>query len=383
MNLQIGLENNLNFIECPRCVMSSLVDSRFALGNSGECLGCESFETRRVGRWNPSGESDGSLLRLVNSIKELAKDSKWDCVLGVSGGVDSSYLALKLKDLGLRTYAVHVDNGWNSQTSVANIHAVLDHCGYELETFILHAPTFYDLQKSFLKASVPDVEVPTDHAIQAVLWRVAKERKIPTIVSGMNFATESAEFEHWAYGHSDWRYIHAIWSKFGTPNTKKFPHFSYLDLLRRNLEGIRIVSVLNYLDFNKEKAIQRLSDEAGWKPYGGKHYESVYTRWVQGYLLPKKFGIDKRFAHVSDRIRSGQISREEGLREIVDSTYPEDLRYQDQLMVKSRFGFEESSFDQLLAVKPKNFNDYPNNRKLYRSLKLSLDTLRRLGLYPK
>lgn len=369
--------------ECPRCVMSSKVDEKFALGKSGVCLGCESFEARKAGRWNPLGESDGSLQKLFDSLREAGRNSDWDCVLGVSGGVDSSFLALKLKELGLRVYAVHVDNGWNSQTSTANIHAVLDHCGYPLETVILHAPSFYDLQKSFLLASVPDLEIPTDHAIQAVLWQTAREKRIPTIVSGMNFATESAEFEHWAYGHSDWRYIHAIWARYGSPKNDKYPHFSYLDLVRNNLAGTRTVSLLNYLDFDKEKAVNRLSTETGWKPYGGKHYESVYTRWVQGYLLPQKFGIDKRFAHVSDRIRSGQLSRQKALLELGASTYPEDLRYQDQLMVSKRFGLTGAEFNTLLADPRKNFEDFPNNRAVYGSLKRAVDWMRSLGLYPK
>lgn len=369
--------------ECPRCVMSSKVDEKFALGKSGVCLGCESFEARKAGRWNPLGESDGSLQKLVDSLREAGKNSDWDCVLGVSGGVDSSYLALKLKELGLRVYAVHVDNGWNSRTSVANIHAVLDHCNFPLETVILHAPSFYDLQKSFLLASVPDLEIPTDHVIQAVLWKTAREKSIPTIVSGMNFATESAEFEHWAYGHSDWKYIHAIWTRYGSPKKDKYPHFSYLDLVSNNLLGTRTVSLLNYLDFDKEKAVNRLSTETGWKPYGGKHYESVYTRWVQGYLLPQKFGIDKRFAHVSDRIRSGQLSRQKALVELDASTYPEDLRYQDQVMVMRRFGLTDPSFEAVLAAAKTTFNSFPNNRAAYIFLKRVVDRLRRLGLYPR
>lgn len=381
MNLQINQDDGS--YECPRCVMSSKVDEKFALGNSGLCLGCESFESRKAGRWNPLGESDGSLDKLVDSLREAGRNSDWDCVLGVSGGVDSSFLALKLKELGLRVYAVHVDNGWNSQTSVANIHAVLNHCNFPLETVILHAPTFYDLQKSFLLASVPDLEIPTDHAIQAVLWKTAREKKIPTIVSGMNFATESAEFEHWAYGHSDWRYIHAIWARFGSPKKDRYPHFSYLDLIRNNLSGTRIVSVLNYLDFNKEQAIHRLSTEASWKPYGGKHYESVYTRWVQGHLLPQKFGIDKRFAHVSDRIRSGQLTRQEALLELASSVYPEDLRYQDQLMVMSRFGLEKGWIDTHILSPAKSFHNYPNNRGIFRALKKFVDRLRAFGLYPR
>lgn len=370
-------------VECPQCVMSSTVDSKFALGASGLCLGCESFTARKNGRWNPEGRSDGSLQRVVDAIRKSATNSGWDCVLGVSGGVDSSFLALILRDLGLRVYPVHVDNGWNSQTSVANIHAVLDHCGFPLQTVILHAPSFYDLQKSFLLASVPDVEIPTDHAIQAVLWRVAREKKIPTIISGMNFATESAEFEHWAYGHSDWKYIHAIWARFGNPQKDKYPHFSYFDLLRSNLAGLRIVSLLNYLDFNKGDAIRRLLAETGWKPYGGKHYESVYTRWVQGFLLPAKFSIDKRFAHVSDLIRSGQLSRQEALLKLETSGYPEGLRYEDNLMVTNRFRFSDRALEEAISDPPKSFQDYPNNRALFLVLKYAVDHLRRFKLYPR
>lgn len=381
MNTSSGLNQEL--VECLRCLMSSGIDTKFSLGKSGVCLGCESFESRKSARWKPHGESDGSFQKVVDSIRTRGKNSKWDCVLGVSGGVDSSYLALKLKDVGLRVYAVHVDNGWNSQTSVSNIHAVLDHCGFELETAILHAPTFYDLQKSFLLASVPDLEIPTDHAIQAILWGKARELGIPTIISGMNFATESAEFEHWAYGHSDWKYIHAIWERFGRPNAERYPHFSYIELLKNNLSGIRIVSLLNYVNFHKEEALQRLSDETTWRPYGGKHYESVYTRWVQGYFLPEKFGIDKRYAHFSDLVRSNQLSKEDALVELNNAQYPQQLRYQDQLMVLSRFDLSPSEFEALSLEKTKTFRDYPSRRGLYLVLKRTIDFMRFVGVYPR
>lgn len=376
-------ERHHEIVECPKCLMSSGVDTRFSLGETGACLGCESFESRKTARWKPFGESDGSLQKVVDSIRKRAKNSNWDCVLGMSGGVDSSYLALKLKDLGLRVYAVHVDNGWNSRTAVSNIHAILDYCGFQLDTAILHAPTFHDLQKSFLLASVPDLEIPTDHAIQAILWNTAREQGIPTIISGMNFATESGEFEHWAYGHSDWRYIHGIWKKFGTPNIKRYPHFSYLDLLKSSLSGIRIASLLNYLDFHKQQAVEHLEEKTNWKPYGGKHYESIYTRWVQGFVLPKKFGIDKRYAHLSDVIRSEQVTKQEARLALESDTYPAELLYQDELLVLKKFGQNHSFLGNYLSESPKSFRDYKNNRLTYSALKGLVDLLRGLKLYPR
>jgi len=363
--------------------MSVAADPKIRFDVHGICNHCQRYDTLLPTRVLTGQAGKDALNRLVDTIRKHGKDKDYDCLIGISGGVDSTYVAWLVKKLGLRPLAVHVDNGWNSELSVKNIELTLKKLSIDLYTEVLDWEEFRDLQLSFVKASTPDLEIPTDHALLAVLWQQAHKYGIKYIISGMNFATESTFVQDWAYGHWDWRYIKGIQKKFGTVPLKSFPHYNIAKLAWWNLRGIRSISILNYVDYHKPNAMALLEKELDWQYYGGKHYESIYTRFIQGYILPVKFGIDKRYGHLSDLIRAGQITRDEALDEIKKPAYPEELFTQDYGFVLKKFGMNENEFQKFMKKPPKTFRDYPNAQNLMLGMRRGIGALRQLGLYPK
>ena len=321
---------------------------------------------------------------VIKRIKEDGKGKDYDCIVGISGGVDSSWVLVKAKEFGLRPLAVHMDNGWNSELAVKNIERVLKKLEVDLFTYVIDWEEFRDLQISFLRASTPDGEIPSDHAIFATLWQQAVSRGIKYIISGMNFTTESISVPGWAYGHSDWRYIKDVHAKFGSQRLKTFPRFSLPYLLYINLvHRVRTVSILNYVEYDKKQAMQLLEEKLGWQYYGGKHHESIYTRFYQGYVLPRKFGIDKRYGHLSDLINAGQITRDDALEEVKQPTYPESTQLEDLEYVSKKLGLRDGAFNEIMAMPCKSFRDYRNSYALVNGLKRIANRLRAAGLYPR
>ena len=377
-------DSSRRYQACTRCIMDTASDKNILFDEEGVCNHCRRYENMFSTRV-ANGEAGKVVLdSLVDKIKLEGKGNDYDCIVGVSGGVDSTYVAWMVKKLGLRPLAVHLDNGWNSELAVKNIEQVLTKLGIDLLTHVLDWEEFRDLQLSFLKASTPDGEIPSDHAISALLWREAVKRNVKYIISGMNFTTESIYVPDWAYGHSDWKYIKSIHSKFGKVKLRSYPHFSLIYLIYINiLRRVRIISILNYIDYNKKDAMDLLNKELGWHYYGGKHHESIYTRFYQGYLLPKKFGIDKRYGHLSDLINAGQISREDALLEVKGPPYSELLQQEDRVYVCKKLLLKDEQFDEILAMPVKSFRDYKNSFALVNLLKVVVNFLRKLGLYPR
>jgi N-acetyl sugar amidotransferase len=374
----------MNTTFCNRCIMNTAVDPGLDLDGDGICNHCRRYQKLLSSRVVAASERSDRLEDLVYRISQAGKDQKYDCMIGVSGGVDSSYVALQVKRLGLRPLAVHVDNGWNSELAVLNIKKILKELDIDLLLETLDVKEFYDLQQSFLRASTPDADIPTDHAIQATLWRVAREYNVRYIISGMNFATESISVPTWSYGHSDWRYIKDIQRNFGRIRLQRYPHFNFFILgWTTVVRRVRIVSILNYLEFNKTEAVDELVQRLVWEPYSGKHYESIFTRWVQGYYLPRKFGIDKRFGHYSDLINSGQISREHALEAVRSSDYSEELRGNDEALLRTRLDLTEGQLKDIVEAKPRTFRDYRNSYGFVQFLRRTVNYLRQTGLYPK
>lgn len=378
------MKSDRTYQACTRCIMDTVADSSITFDASGVCHHCRRYDemlSTRVVR----GEAGKTVLdSLVGKIKAAGAGKEYDCIIGVSGGVDSTYVAYLVKQLGLRPLAVHLDNGWNSELAVKNIERVLSNLDIDLFTYVIDWEEFRDLQVAFLKASTPDGEIPSDHAIFSVLWREAAARGIKYIISGMNFTTESIYVPDWAYGHSDWRYIKDVHNKFGTKSIRTYPHFSLIYLLYVNLiHRIRTVSILNYIDYDKNEAMGVLTKKLGWQYYGGKHHESVYTRFYQGYVLPKKFGIDKRYGHFSDLINAGQMTRESALAEIQLPPYPENRQAEDLEYVSKKLGLKAGGFDQIMALPCKTFRDYKNSFEFVNTLKSVTNRLRGMGLYPK
>lgn len=359
-------------------------DPEIEFDDSGICNHCIKYETERNKRMVDSSEREIKLNKIIQDIKSKGKKNEYDCLIGVSGGVDSTYVAYLVKQLGLKPLAVHFDNGWNSALAVSNIEKILKKLDIDLYTYVVDWEEFKSLQLSFLKASTPDGEIPTDHAINAILWKMASKYNIKYIITGMNYSTESLAVRKWAYGHSDWKYIIGVHKKFENTKLNTYPHFNFFDLFYYTfVRKIKSVSILNYIDYNKEDVMEILQKQLGWVYYGGKHYESIYTRFYQSYILPTKFKIDKRRGHLSDLIKAGQITRNEALVEIQKKPCPQSIIDEDKLFIIKKLGLTKESLNQIMNAPLKTFEDYPNNYQKVYLLKKIVNYLRLLKLYPK
>ncbi|NPV50427.1 MAG: N-acetyl sugar amidotransferase [Candidatus Methanofastidiosum sp.] len=351
---------------CTRCVMDT-TDPEIVFDKNGVCNHCKRAELlMNMPPYSLSpDEKKKSLEKLAEEIKEKGKGKKYDCVIGLSGGTDSTYAAYIVVKLGLRPLAVHLDNGWNSELSVKNIENIVKNLGIDLYTYVIDWDEFKDLQMAFLKASTPDSEIPTDHAICSALYQVARKHNVKYILAGTNLGTESILPALWSHGHSDWKYIKNIQKRFGSKKLKTFPHQSMLDLfIDVKIRKIKWVHLLNYIDYVKKDAVNIIEKELDWRNYGGKHYESIYTRFFQGYILPVKFNFDKRRAHLSSLIISNQITRDYALQELTKDPYPSiELLEEDKEFFINKFGIEEDQFNQIMNAKTKTFWDYPSYEK--------------------
>lgn len=355
------MTENRSYAICSRCVMDTS-DPDIVFDENGVCCHCHSRDdlARRYS-W-PEEERSRRFRSIIEMLRRHGRGCEYDCVIGLSGGVDSSYVAYTLARNGVRCLAVHLDNGWNSELAVSNIHNLVSRLGIDLYTHVIDWNEFKDLQLAFLKASTPDSEIPSDHAIVALMYRFTVEKKIKYLVTGWNYKTETHLPRKWSAGHFDWTYIRAIHDRFGTIPLSTFPHVTQGEILWwRGTGRLSIVDILNYIDYDKQLAMKELEQEVGWRYYGGKHYESVYTRFFQGYILPRKFGFDKRRVHFSSLICSGQMERSEALRELPNPTYPEDLQLADREYAIKKFGLSESEFDDVMNLPPKSYWDYPRN----------------------
>ncbi len=360
----------MTYQRCTRCVMDS-TDPEIMFDDKGECNHCKNAEIAIAKEViSDPIQKQRAFDAIIDKIKSEGKGKEYDCLIGVSGGVDSTYVAYKVKKLGLRPLAVHIDNGWNSELSVSNIEKALKTLNIDLYTCVLDWDEFKSLQMAFLRASVPDLEIPTDHAINSVLRSMTTKHNIKYMIFGSNINTESILPRRWSHGHQDWGYIQAINKRFGGKELKSFPHLSFWKkIYYRITNNLEIINLLDYLDYSKSGAIEILQKELNWQYYGGKHYESVYTRFVQGYILPRKFNYDKRKAHLSSLIVSGEISRDEALQELEKPIYPPDLLEEDLRFVISKFEITETEFNRLMELPNKEFEDYPSYE---RSIKYKL-----------
>jgi len=368
---------------CSKTVMDTIGDPDIIFDDNGICNYYYEFKGKLKIRIPTSEEAKKQLDALVKKIKGTGKGKRYDCVIGVSGGVDSTYTALLVKQLGLRPLAVHLDNGWNSELAVKNIENILNKLDIDLYTEVLDWEMFKDIQLSFLKASTPDGEIPTDHAITALLYQIATKYKIKYIISGMNSRSEGMLPPSWGRGYLDWKYISSVQKKFGTQSLKTFPHQTIFQFLYNNLiKRIKIISILNYIDFKKEEAMRIIQEELEWKNYGGKHYESIYTRFYQAYILPQKFKIDKRKAHLTCLIIStGEETREQALEQLKVPPADPKLMENDKEYVIKKLGITENEFNDIMAAPIKTILDYPNNYSLEMKFRKLLMKLRQMKIF--
>lgn len=308
-------------------------------------------------------EKQVQLDRLLGAVRADGEGKPYDCVIGLSGGVDSSYVTWLARQWNLRPLIVHFDNGWNNELAVRNIENICKKLDFELHTFVMDWDEFRDLQRAYFKASVVDLEVPTDHMIMGALYRLAAKHKLKYILSGVNMATEWLMPPAWIQAKYDLVNLKNIHRKFGERPLKQLPALgvwqrAWFQLVR----GIHSEPVLDLVDYDKAAAKELLIRELDWVDYGGKHYESLFTRFYQGYILPHKFGVDKRKAHLSNLILSGQMTREEALRELQQPTYDEVLQERDKAYVRKKLGFTESEFEAVLTLPNQRHEIYGSDR---------------------
>lgn len=346
---------------CTRCVMDT-TDPDITFDEAGVCSHCHTYDRLVKATVRSGADGERALAAAVETIKRDGAGKQYDCAIGISGGVDSTFVAYKVKQLGLRPIAVHLDNGWDSEIAATNISSALRALGIDLETLVIDWEEFRDIQLAFLRAGVPDAEIPSDHAIVASVHKVAADHQIKHTIWGYNTKTETHLPKAWSRGHLDWRYIKTLHRRFGSGRVKTFPHLNFMGSL--GIFRADTINLLDYVDYVKADAMALLQRDLGWRSYGGKHHENIYTRWYQGWFLPTRFGYDKRKTHLSSLICSGQISRDAAREELMQPTYSVELQRQDTEYVIKKFGLTPDGFQAIMDAPRKTFWDYPSYASL-------------------
>lgn len=352
-------QHDADYRQCAVSVMDNIANPEITFDDKGVCNYYYEYKTAEKNSVLTGEAGRKKLEDIAATIKKAGEGQPYDCIMGLSGGVDSTYIAWTAKQLGLRPLAVHFDNGWNSELAVQNIENIVNRLGFDLFTYVINWDEFKDLQIAYLKASVIDIEAITDHAIFATLYRLAGEKKIRYILSGTNVHTEQTLPKCWVHPKSDHINIKSIHKKYGTVSLKTFPFMdAKVKRYYQQMLGVQSVSILNYLDYNKKHVKDLIQKELGWRDYGGKHYESIWTRFYQGYILPTKFNVDKRKAHLSDLIFGGQITKAEALEELNKPIYDAAQQKMDFEFVLKKLGFTREEFDALMKMPPHSHYDF-------------------------
>jgi N-acetyl sugar amidotransferase len=362
---------------CSRCIMDDTVKG-ITFDANGVCTFCQIHDELEAS-FPMNDETQKNLHEHITKIKKDGKNKRYDCILGVSGGRDSTYTLYCAVKLGLRPLAVHFDNGWNSELAVQNIKNACKKLNVDLYTHVADWEEYKDLQRAFLASSTPDAEVPTDWVIFSVLFREAAREGVKYIIHGHSFRTEGTTPLTWTY--MDGKYVNFIHKKFGKTKIKSFPIMSMMDYLYYTfVRKIRQVRMLYYLPYNEAEILDKLSKEVDWQSYGGKHHESKYTGFFQSFILTRKFNIDKRKLHFSALLRSGQMTREDALSKVQNDPYDggkETLNY-----CLKKLDYTEDEFEAIMNDKPKLFLDYQSYYSLVRKMEKPIRWGTQVGIIP-
>lgn len=355
---------------CTRCIMDSS-DPDICFDSNGICNHCHHYD--EVKKKYDFQDKNAELEKLIRKIKEDGKGKEYDCILGISGGVDSAYLAYLAKKLGLRVLAVHVDCGWNSEIAVSNIQKLCQKLGYDLHTIVVDWETIKELQRAYMFSGLPNLDIPQDHAFLSAAYAYGLKHHIKYMLNGSNLATEGILPKAWGYDAKDYTAIKDVYKKCGRGmvSLSKYPHMNvmrYFQFLYMN-EIIR-VDLLNYVDYSKKKAIELLSREFGWQYYGGKHFESRFTKFFQSYYLPKKFGYDKKRAHLSSLVVGGEMTREDAIKEMADSSgYTEEEMIEDRDYILKKLDISSEEWEGIMNAPCKTEDDYRNYKRTMERLR--------------
>ncbi len=359
--------------------MDNKSDPLISFDNEGICNHCHEFD-EVVARLPQSDEERKRRFdSLITEMKEHGKGKEFDCVLGISGGVDSAYLAYIAKKAELRILAVHVDAGWNTDVAVENIKKLCSKLDIELHTIVVDWTTMKELQRAYMFSGLPNLDVPQDHAFLAGTYKFAREYGINYMLNGSNYQTEGILPKNYGYSALDLTNIKDVYKKCGRGRVslKKYPQMSLFTYSLMYLGKTKRVNLLNYIPYSKKMAIDFLHNEFDWNYYGGKHFESRFTKFFQSYYLPKKFGYEKKRAHISSLIVGGEITREEGLVEMDDNTiYTEAEMLEDKKYIMKKLDISDDEWDGIMSAKNKTEDDYKNNKKLMNKM---VELKRKLG----
>jgi len=350
-----------NFQICKRCVMDT-TDPEIYFDNQGICNHCNEFDKFTSKRWFPNQEGKKKLNIIFDKIKNYNVNEDYNCIIGLSGGIDSSYLALLVNEYKLRPLVIHVDAGWNSELAVNNIEKIVKYCGYDLHVHVMDWLEIKDLQLAYLKAGVANQDVAQDHAFFASLYHYATKNRIKYILTGGNLATESVFPKTWHHSAMDSINLKSIHSRYGQKKLKNYKTISFFEyyFYYPFIKGMTVIRPLNFLPYNKSDAIKFLKEKVDFKDYGRKHGESRFTKFFQNYYLPKKFNMDKRLPHLSSLILSGTISRNQALEELQKPLYEKIELQEDKIYIAKKLGISVIELDKLIKKKGNHYSDYSN-----------------------
>jgi len=344
-------------------------DSRIRFDARGVCDHCITFYRDIQPNWHTDERGRQSLEKIVQQIKAEGKKKDFDCIIGMSGGIDSSFLTyLAKEELGLRPLVFHVDAGWNSQIAVNNIEKLIDGLGLDLYTEVIDWEEIKDLQLAYFKAGVPNIDVPQDHAFFATMYKFASKYRIRHILTGGNYSTECVRNPvEWMYYQSDSTQLKDIHRRFGQHPLKTYPITSILwhKVYLKYVRGISVVRPLDYMPYLKEDAMKLLTESFGWQEYPQKHFESRFTRFYESYWLPKRFGYDTRRVQYSSLILTEQMTRAEALKRLSQPAYDEETIAHEFEYVATKLGISTEELQTYMDAPLKTYRDYRSQRSIY------------------